>query len=161
MFDNLCKFLAESFSEDYAAWLLAWLLPLAVLTQTSDPALKLREVATALDQIEDNRVKANLMTATSVFGGILLAPELIKTILRSEIMKESAVYQEILEEGKIAGKLEGRLEGKLEGKLEGRLEAKLETIPLLKKLGLTIAEIAKELDIDVELVNRFVANQNN
>ncbi|MBE9196113.1 Rpn family recombination-promoting nuclease/putative transposase, partial [Synechocystis sp. LEGE 06083] len=29
------------------------LLPLAVLTQTSDPALKLREVATALDQIED------------------------------------------------------------------------------------------------------------
>jgi predicted transposase/invertase (TIGR01784 family) len=124
-------------------------LPLAVLTQTSDPALKLREVATALDQIEDNRVKANLMAATSVFGGILLAPELIKTILRSEIMKESAVYQEILEEGKIAGKLEGRLEGKLE------------TIPLLKKLGLTIVEIAKELDIDVELVNRFVANQNN
>ena len=87
------------------------LLPLAVLTQTSDPALKLREVATALEQIEDNRVKANLMAATSVFGGILLAPELIKTILRSEIMKESAVYQEILEEGKIAGKLEGRLEG--------------------------------------------------
>jgi predicted transposase/invertase (TIGR01784 family) len=68
-------------------------------------------------------------------------------------MKESAIYQEILEEGKIAGKLEGRLERKLEGKLE--------TIPLLKKLGLTIAEIAKELDIDVELVNRFVANQNN
>jgi predicted transposase/invertase (TIGR01784 family) len=137
------------------------LLPLAVLTQTSDPTLKLREVATALEQIEDNRVKANLMAATSVFGGILLAPELIKTILRSEIMKESAVYQEILEEGKIAGKLEGRLEGKLEGKLEGRLEAKLETIPLLKKLGLTIVEIAKELDIDVELVNKFVANQNN
>jgi predicted transposase/invertase (TIGR01784 family) len=129
------------------------LLPLAVLTQTSDPTLKLREVATALEQIEDNRVKANLMAATSVFGGILLTPELIKTILRSEIMKESAVYQEILEEGKIAGKLEGRLEGKLEGKLE--------TIPLLKKLGLTIAEIAKELDIDVALVNQFVANQNN
>ncbi|MBE9202248.1 Rpn family recombination-promoting nuclease/putative transposase [Synechocystis salina LEGE 06099] len=133
------------------------LLPLAVLTQTSDPTLKLREVATALEQIEDNRVKANLMAATSVFGGILLAPELIKTILRSEIMKESAVYQEILREGE----QRGLLKGKLEGKLEGRLEAKLETIPLLKKLGLTIAEIAKELNIDVELVNKFVANQNN
>jgi predicted transposase/invertase (TIGR01784 family) len=121
------------------------LLPLAVLTQTSDPALKLREVATALEQIEDNRVKANLMAATSVFGGILLSPDIIKTILRSEIMKESAVYQEILREGEQRGLLKG----------------KLETIPLLKKLGLTIAEIAKELDIDVELVNRFVANQNN
>ncbi|MBE9242929.1 hypothetical protein IQ217_08165 [Synechocystis salina LEGE 00031] len=60
-----------------------------------------------LDQIEDNRVKANLMAATSFFAGILLAPDIIKTILRSEIMKESAVYQEILEEGKIAGKLDG------------------------------------------------------
>ena len=67
------------------------------------------------------------MAATSIFGGILLAPELIKTILRSEIMKESAVYQEILEEGKVVGKV------------EGRLEVKLEIIPLLKKLGLTIA----------------------
>lgn len=72
-------------------------------------------------------------------------------------MKESAVYQEILREGE----QRGLLKGKLEGKLEGRLEAKLETIPLLKKLGLTIAEIAKELDIDVELVDKFVANQNN
>jgi predicted transposase/invertase (TIGR01784 family) len=67
------------------------------------------------------------MAATSIFGGILLVPELIKTILRGEIMKESAVYQEILEEGKVVGKV------------EGRLEVKLEIIPLLKKLGLTIA----------------------
>ena len=29
------------------------------------------------------------------------------------------------------------------------------------RLGLTIAEIAEELDIDVALVNQFVANQNN
>ncbi|AIE76068.1 hypothetical protein D082_40220 (plasmid) [Synechocystis sp. PCC 6714] len=87
------------------------------------------------------------MAATSVFGGILLAPEFIRTILRSEIMKESAVYQEILREGEQRGLLKGKLEGKLE------------TIPLPKKLGLTITEIAKELDIDVELVNKFVANQ--
>ncbi|MBE9176352.1 Rpn family recombination-promoting nuclease/putative transposase [Synechocystis salina LEGE 06155] len=64
-------------------------------------------------------------------------------------MKESAVYQEILQEGKIAGKL------------KGRMEAKLEIIPLLKKLGLTIAEIAKELDVEVELVNKFIGNQHN
>lgn len=60
-------------------------------------------------------------------------------------MKESAIYQEILREGEQRGLLKG----------------KLGTIPLVKKLGLTIAEIPKELDIDVELVNRFVANQNN
>ena len=121
------------------------LLPLAVLTRSSNPELKLRQVAEVLETIKDSRIKANLMAATSVFGGLVLNPKLIKTILRSEIMKESAVYQEILQEGEQRGLLKG----------------KLETIPLLTKLGLSIAEIAEELDIDVALVNQFVANQNN
>ena len=71
-------------------------------------------------------------------------------------MKESAVYQEILQEGEQRGLLKGKLEGKLQCKLEG----KLETIPLLTKLGLTIAEIAEELEVDVSLVNQFVINRN-
>jgi predicted transposase/invertase (TIGR01784 family) len=82
-----------------------------------------------------------------------MEPEMIKTILRSDIMKESAFYQEILQKGLQKGRQEGRQEGLLEGKLE--------TIPLLTKLGLSIAEIAEELDIDIALVNQFVANQNN
>ena len=125
------------------------LLPLAVLTQSADPELTLRQVAEVLETIKDTRIKANLMAATSVFGGLVLNPKLIKTILRSEIMKESAVYQEILQEGEQRGLLKGKLEGKLE------------MIPLLTKLGLSIAEIAEELDIDIAVVNQFVANQNN
>jgi hypothetical protein len=39
---------------------------------------------------------------------------LIKQILRRDIMGESPIYQEILEEGKQAGRLEGRLEGSQE-----------------------------------------------
>ncbi|MGL5033670.1 MAG: hypothetical protein ACRC6M_07710 [Microcystaceae cyanobacterium] len=124
------------------------------------------------------------MTATSVFGGLVLKPELIKTILRSEIMKESAVYQEILQEGEQRGLLKGEQRGFLKGEKQGLLKGeqmgllkgekqgllkgeqmgllkgKLETIPLLTKLGLTIAEIAEELDIDIALVNQFVADQN-
>jgi predicted transposase/invertase (TIGR01784 family) len=93
------------------------------------------------------------MAATAVFAGLVMEPEMIKTILRSDIMKESAFYQEILQKGLQKGRQEGRQEGLLEGKLE--------TIPLLTKLGLSIAEIAEELDIDIALVNQFVANQNN
>ena len=74
---------------------------------------------------------------------------MIKTILRSDMMKESAFYQEILQEGR------------QEGLQKGLQQGKLKTIPLLKKLGLSIAEIAEELDIDVALVNQFVTNQNN
>jgi predicted transposase/invertase (TIGR01784 family) len=124
-------------------------LPLAVLSKSSDPTIILRKVAQTLETIPDNNLKQNLTAATAVFGGLVIKPDIVKTILRSQFMKESAVYQEILQEG--------RLEGLQMGKLEG----KLETIPLLTKLGLSIAEIAEELDIDIALVNQFVANQNN
>jgi predicted transposase/invertase (TIGR01784 family) len=133
------------------------LLPLAILTQCEEPTTRLREVAKGLDKIEKQGVRANLMAATAVFAGLVMEPEMIKTILRSDIMKESAFYQEILQEGL----QEGLQKGLQKGRQEGLLEGKLETIPLLKKLGLSIAEIAEELDIDVALVNQFVANQNN
>jgi len=87
-----------------------------------------------------------------VFGGLVIQPDIVKTILRSEIMRESAVYQEILQEGLQEGLQKGRQEGLLEGKVKNN--------SLLTKLGLTIAEIAEELDLDVALVNQFVANQN-
>jgi len=141
------------------------LLPLAVLTQSSDPELKLRQVAEVLETIPNNNLRQNLTAATAVFGGLVLKPDIVKTILRSEIMKESAVYQEILQEGRQEGLQKGRQEGRQEGlqkgRQEGLLEGKLKTIPLLKKLGLSIAEIAEELEIDIALVNQFVANQNN
>jgi predicted transposase/invertase (TIGR01784 family) len=137
------------------------LLPLAILTQCEEPTTRLREVAKGLDKIEKQGVRANLMAATAVFAGLVMEPEMIKTILRSDIMKESAFYQEILQEGLQEGLQKGLQKGRQEGRQEGLLEGKLETIPLLKKLGLSIAEIAEELDIDVALVNQFVANQNN
>jgi predicted transposase/invertase (TIGR01784 family) len=54
------------------------------------------------------------MAATAVFAGLVMEPEMIKTILRSNIMKESAFYQEILQEGRQESLQKGRLEGKLE-----------------------------------------------
>ena len=137
------------------------LLPLAVLTQSSDPELKLRQVAEVLETIPNNNLRQNLTAATAVFGGLVLKPDIVKTILRSEIMKESAVYQEILQEGRQEGLQKGLEKGLEKGRQEGLLEGKLKTIPLLKKLGLSIAEIAEELEIDIALVNQFVANQNN
>ena len=67
-----------------------------------------------MDTITDQRIKANLTAATSVLGGLVLKPELIKTILRGEIMKESAVYQEILQEGMAKGEQLGLKKGKVE-----------------------------------------------
>ena len=38
---------------------------------------------------------------------------MLKTLFRSEIIKESVIYQEILREGEIKGKIEGKVEERL------------------------------------------------
>ncbi|MEB3191785.1 MAG: hypothetical protein VKL42_15710 [Snowella sp.] len=65
------------------------------------------------------------------------------------IMKESAFYQDILQEGR------------QEGLEQGKLEAKLEMVSVLKRLGLTLEQIAQELELDLVLVQQFVAGQQN
>jgi predicted transposase/invertase (TIGR01784 family) len=56
---------------------------------------------------------------------------------------------------------EAKEEGKLEGKIEGKIEGKMETIPLLVRLGLNEEQIARELNLKVEIVHQFLTNQNN
>jgi len=53
------------------------------------------------------------MAATAVFAGLVMEPEMIKTILRNDIMKESAFYQDILQEGRQEGRQMGRQEGEV------------------------------------------------
>ena len=67
------------------------------------------------------------MAATAVFAGLVMEPEMIKTILRSDIMKESAFYQDILQEGR----------------LEGEREGKLKVARQLLQLGMSLAQVAQ------------------
>ena len=53
MFDNLCKFLAESFSEDYAAWLLGRPIKLTKLSPTELSLEPIRADSLILEQLED------------------------------------------------------------------------------------------------------------
>jgi predicted transposase YdaD len=66
--------------------------------------------------------------------------ETIKKILRSDIIRESVIYQDILE--------------------EGELSAKLNSIPRLSVLGLTIEQIAQALDLEIEQVQQVIEGQN-
>ena len=71
------------------------------------------------------------MAATAVFAGLVMTPEMIKTILRNDIMKESAFYQDILQEGRQEGRQEGevallmRLLVKRFGNVSGSIESRL------------------------------------
>ncbi|MBD2289788.1 hypothetical protein H6F92_13720 [Microcystis wesenbergii FACHB-1317] len=54
--------------------------------------------------------RSNLAAATSILAGLVLNRETIKNILRSDIMRESVIYQDILEEGREEGRGEGQEE---------------------------------------------------
>jgi predicted transposase/invertase (TIGR01784 family) len=87
------------------------LLPFAALSQTNDPEETLRQVAKQIEQITDKQVQSNVAASAAIISGIALNQEIIQRLLRSDIMKESVIYQEILREGKAEGKAEGIAEG--------------------------------------------------
>jgi len=91
------------------------LLPFAALSQTNDPEETLRQVAKQIEEITDKQVQSNVAASTAIISGIALNKEIIQRLLRSDIMKESVIYQEILREGRAEGKAEGKAEGLAEG----------------------------------------------
>lgn len=89
---------------------LSGLLPLANLGKTPNRPEILRQVAAKIDNIEGRTEKSNLAAATAILAGLVLSKEIIGSLLREEIMRESVIYQDIQESGKAQGREEGRRE---------------------------------------------------
>lgn len=134
------------------------LLPFAVLSQTNESKIVLSRVAQAIEEITDRNVKSNLTAASAILANLVISEDIIKGILRSDIMQESAIYQEIYHSGELRGVLQGKQEGKQEGKLEGRLETQVEIALNLLKKGLTINEIVEITGLSLNLVKRLTQN---
>ena len=83
------------------------LLPLAVLASTDDRVAMLRQVSTNIQQTEDAEMQKNLMAAADILAGLVLDKEIIRKILRTDLMQESVTYQAIKQEGREEGKEEG------------------------------------------------------
>jgi len=86
--------------------------------------------------------------STAIISGIALDKSIIQRLLRSEIMKESVIYQDILLEGKAEGRAIGIAEGKAvgiaEGKAVGIAEGKAETT---RQLALNMLNSGIALDL--------------
>jgi len=82
------------------------LIPFAVLGQTTDPELTLRQTAQAIHQISDLAMQANLTAASAILAGLRLEDEVIYRLLRRDIMQESTIYRSIQEETEAKAKRE-------------------------------------------------------
>ncbi|BAZ88336.1 Rpn family recombination-promoting nuclease/putative transposase [Dolichospermum compactum] len=116
------------------------LLPFAVLSRTKDPTMVLTQVAQAVEAINDQQQQKNIAAASSILAGLVLKKDVIRKILRSEIMRESVIYQEILEEGEAKGKAEGKAETTRKLALN------------LLRIGMNLEQIAEVTELSLEEV---------
>ena len=79
------------------------LLPFAVLTRTDNPRETLTQVAAIIDSMPNKQQQSDISASTAILSGLKLDQDSIKRILRSDIMKESVMYQEIFHEGEVKG----------------------------------------------------------
>lgn len=120
------------------------LLPFAVLSQTADPIAVLTQVASAIAEIPDRRVQSNLMASASVLAGLVLEKDVIRRILRGDIMRESVIYQDILQEGR------------QEGRQEGIQLAKIELAQNLLRENMPIEQVVRLTGLSLEIVQSLV-----
>ncbi|ALF53131.1 flagellar assembly protein H [Nostoc piscinale CENA21] len=77
-------------------------------------------------------------------------------------LKQTRFYQEAFQEGKEEGRqegmAEGRQEGRQEGKEEGQRQEKLRMVSRLLRLGLTVEQVAAELELSIEEVQQAAQN---
>ncbi len=80
----------------------------------------------------------DLIETIIVYKFPLLSRQEVENMLKLSALKQTRVYQEALEEGRE----------------EGLRAGKLAAVPLLLKAGLTVEQIAEQLDIDIEAVRQ-------
>ena len=130
-------------------------MPLAVLTQTSDAAQTLRQVAARIEAIPELRVQSNVAASTGILAGLLLKRDFINQILRRDIMQQSVIYQDILQEGEQTGALKqgqslvlrqlARRIGEVSPEMRSQIQAL--SLPQLEALGEALLDFTKPDDL--------------
>ncbi|NEO73744.1 Rpn family recombination-promoting nuclease/putative transposase [Moorena sp. SIO3H5] len=90
------------------------LLPLATLARSNNPNQLLQQVVAEVDNIEEKPLRGNLAACVDVLAGLRFEKELVRRLLREEVMEESVTYQDIIQKGVQKGLQQGLDRGKQE-----------------------------------------------
>jgi predicted transposase YdaD len=134
------------------------------LTQTPDKAETLRQVAKRVEAIADMRVQSNVAASAGILAGLTLKQDFINQVLRKEIMRQSVIYQEILQEGEQTGIFKGeqalifRLLTRRVGNVAPEVRSQIQSLslPQLESLGEALLDFSQPDDL-VEWLRTFGA----
>ncbi len=127
------------------------LLPLATLAKTESPFTLLQQVADKVDNIEETSSRQTLSTSVQILAGLRFDKELIRRIFTKDMIRESVIYQEILQEGLQQGELAliiRQLERRF-GVISPEVRSHLQqlAIPQLEELGEALLDFAQATDL--------------
>jgi predicted transposase/invertase (TIGR01784 family) len=105
--------------------------------------------------IEDKQVQSNVAASTAIISGIALNKEIIQRLLRSEIMKESVIYQEILLEGEAKGLAKGEAKGLAKGEAKGLAKASNQIALNMLRSNIAIDLVAKFTGLTLKQVQKL------
>jgi len=135
------------------------LLPLAVLAKSEQPQVLLSQVAERIDRIENKRKQSNIAACVELLAGINYSEELIAMYLQEDILKESVIYQKIINEGIQQGLQQGEQRGEASliirilsrrfGTVEEARQERIRqlSVPQLEELGESLLDFSSLSDL--------------
>jgi predicted transposase YdaD len=135
------------------------LLPLAALAATPVPEQLLTRVAGQVSRIESETRRREVSAYVQLLAGLRFEKDLIRQVFREGIVRESVIYQEILQEGRQAGLDEGlqherslivrQLTRRL-GEIAPEMEARIRALGLsqLEELGEALLDFEQLSDLE-------------
>jgi predicted transposase/invertase (TIGR01784 family) len=142
------------------------LLPLAPLTQGMDSETLLSQVAEKVSTIESEVQRREVSAYTQLMAGLRFDKKLIHRIFQEGMMRESVIYQDILQQGEQKGRQEGRQEGEMIlilrliarrfGTIPPSTETQIRSLPLpqLEDLGEALFDFSEVSDLEDWLRSR-------
>jgi predicted transposase YdaD len=113
---------------------------LAVLARTAQPVQLLTEVATRVSAIPNFDQRIDLTAAAGILAGLRFDKPLVQQLFRREIMIQSSIYRDILEEGEMLGEQRGLRLGKLDT-LQRQLQRRFGILPVNLREALALLDI--------------------
>ena len=132
------------------------LLPFAVLSQVSNRAQTLQQIAPTIEAISNRQQRSDVAASTALLAGLVLERNIIQRILGQDIMKESVIFQEIDAAGFDRGVQYGeqslimRLLQRQIGNLTSEKRSQIEALPLeqLEALGDALLDFSSIADLE-------------
>lgn len=128
------------------------------MAATTDSEALLTEIAQRVNQLELDR-RQEVSTYIQILAGLKFEKALIQKIFREGMMRESVIYQDILEEGREKGREEGRSQGELNlvirlltrrfGAVDETVRSRIASLPLplLEDLGEALLDFTEIEDL--------------